>query len=204
MYTDSENIFVSKLYDLVEAVHYKKYPDKRSKKKCIEEKYNDCRWVIDRIRDLKTSLSFQDMWQFAEFIITMEKVYFYQNVQSSDVCCDKCSVLERILFFNYEKKNLYIKIGMYRSSVDTIKIAVYRNWGNKECTQFKVEGQECNITSDSDHMLVNTVNAYVQNTIANLYESYVYLAYTGNIYDVILGETDSKDRKEVKLNEKVR
>lgn len=204
MYTETDNTFVSKLYDLVEAVHYKEYQDKRTKKKYIENKYNYCRLIIDRIRDLRSPLTFNDMWQFAEFIIMAEKVYFYQNIQSSGICCDKCTALERILFFEFTEKNVYIKIGMYRSAVDTIKIAVYRDWGNKASTQFEVEGQECNITSDSDHMLINTINAYVQNAIADLYESYVYLAYSGKIYDVVLGDTEKKDRKDNKANEKIR
>lgn len=199
MYTDSENIFASSLYDLVETVHYStSYMDKRAKKKSIDTAYKTCRLVIDRIRNLSIPLTFKDMWQFAEFIIIAEKVYFYQNVQSSGICCDKCTPLERVLFFEFADKNLYIKIGMYRSAVDSIKIAVYRDWGNKESSQFEVEGQQCNITSDSDHMLINTINAYVQNAIADLYESYVDLAHDGHIYDVVLGDTESKNRKEAK------
>ena len=195
MYTESENIFVSSLYDLVEAVYYKDYIDKRAKKKNIEDKYNACRNIISMIRDLKHALSFNDMWQFSEFIITAEKVYFYQNVQSSGICCDKCESLDRILFFAYDDKNLYIKITMKRTNAsDRLMINLYREWGRKIITTFNVEGQECNITSDSDHMLVNTINAYIQNSIADLFELYVELAYHSMIYDTVLGNLEDKKK----------
>lgn len=198
MYTESENIFTSALYDLVEAVYYKDYPDKRFKKKAIINEYNKCKDIINRIRDLSTPLTFKDMWQFAEFIITAEKVYFYQNVQSSGICCDKCESLDRVLFFAYDDKNLYIKIVMNKTNIsDKLAIHLYREWGRKNGTTFNVEGQECNIISDSDHMLVNTINAYVQNSIAGLFESYVELAYHSMIYDTVLGNTEDKKNEKV-------
>ena len=198
MYAESENIFTSALYDLVEAVYYKGYSDKRLKKKTINNEYSRCNGIIDRIRNLSIPLTFKDMWQFAEFIITAEKVYFYQNVQSSGICCDKCEALDRVLFFAYDDRNLYIKITMAKTNVsDKLSIHLYREWGRKNGTTFNVEGQECNITSDSDHMLVNTINAYVQNSIADLFESYVELAYHGMIYDSVLGNTEDKKHEKV-------
>lgn len=198
MYTESDNVFVSTLYDLVEAVYYKEYPDKRSRKKAIDIKHKVCSDFIDRIRNLRNPLSFNVMWQFAEFIMTAEKVYFYQNVQSSGICCDKCDQLDRILFFAYDDKKVYIKIIMGRTNIsDKLTIHLYREWGHKIGTTFNVENQECDITSDSDHMLVNTINAYIQNSIADLFESYVELAYHGMIYDCVLGNTEDKKNEKV-------
>ena len=120
----------------------------------------------------------------------IEKVYFYQNVQGSGICCDKCNELDRILFFAYDESNVFIKLIMHRSTAgDQLTIMVYREWGRKDGTKFEVSNQECNITSDSDHMLINTINAYVQNSIADLYETYVELAYHSMIYDTVVGET---------------
>ena len=195
MYTDTNNKYISSLYDLVEAVYYKDYEgiSTRDIKKRIKKEYDKCKDIIRNIRDLKTPLKFDDIWEFAEFIMMAEKVYFYQNVQGSGICCDKCNELDRILFFAYDEKNVFIKLIMHRSTAgDQLTIMVYREWGRKDGTKFEVSNQECNITSDSDHMLVNTINAYVQNSIADLYETYIELAYHGMIYDTVVGETKYK------------
>ena len=195
MYTDTNNKYISSLYDLVEAVYYKDYEEisTRDIKKRIKKEYDKCKDIIRNIRDLKTPLKFDDIWEFAEFIMMVEKVYFYQNVQGSGICCDKCNELDRILFFAYDEKNVFIKLIMHRSTAGgQLTIMVYREWGRKDGTKFEVSNQECNITSDSDHMLVNTINAYVQNSIADLYETYIELAYHGMIYDTVVGETKYK------------
>ena len=41
-------------------------------------------------------------------------------------------------------------------------------------------------------MLANTINAFVQNSMADLFDGYVELAYNGLIYDTILGDTKYK------------
>lgn len=195
MYTDTNNKYISSLYDLVEAVYYKDYEgfSTRDIRKRIKKEYDKCKDIILNIRDLKNPLKFDDIWEFAEFIMMAEKVYFYQNVQGSGICCDKCNELDRILFFAYDEKNVFIKLIMHRSTVgDQLTIMVYREWGRKDGTKFEVSNQECNITSDSDHMLVNTINAYVQNSIADLYETYIELAYHSMIYDTVVGETKYK------------
>ena len=195
MYTDTNNKYISSLYDLVEAVYYKDYEgiSTRDIRKRIKKEYDKCKDIIRNTRDLKTPLKFDDIWEFAEFIMMVEKVYFYQNVQGSGICCDKCNELDRILFFAYDEKNVFIKLIMHRSTAgDQLTIMVYREWGRKDGTKFEVSNQECNITSDSDHMLINTINAYVQNSIADLYETYIELAYHGMIYDTVVGETKYK------------
>ena len=89
--------------------------------------------------------------------------------------------------------DVFIKLIMHRSTAGgQLTIMVYREWGRKDGTKFEVSNQECNITSDSDHMLINTINAYVQNSIADLYETYIELAYHGMIYDTVVGETKYK------------
>lgn len=192
MYTETDNEFISNLYSLVEAVYYKDYiGGNKEKKKHVDACYKKCKDQVRVIRNLSDSLKFDQIWQFAEFIITAEKVYFYQNVQSSGICCDKCEPLDRVLFFAYDDINTFIKITMQKTNAaDKLAIMVYREWGKKTNTSFKVVGRECNFTSDSDLMLANTINAYIQNSIADLYDSYVELAYHGLIYSTVLGDTN--------------
>ena len=68
-----------------------------------------------------------------------------------------------------------------------------REYGKKLITKFSVEADgSTNINSDDDQMLANTVNAYVQKSIGDLYGSYVELAKSGTIYDVVLGYVEEK------------
>ena len=197
MYTDSNNKFVSNLFDLVEYVYYGSNiyeGDKKLLNYKIDRLYERCKGIVYDIRDLNNTLSWDDMWQFAEFIKTMEKVYFYHNVQKPGmVCVDKFSDTIRDLFFDYTDKKLYIKItieaavehdtGMHKR----LKICAYRDYGAKEVTTFNVNNGETTINNDSDTMLIHTINAYVQKSIADLFECYVELAYHRAIYDTIVG-----------------
>lgn len=198
MYTDTSNTYVSILYDLVEAVYYKDYGlenrkmEEKNRKRWRESCYSVCKQCVNKLRNLRQSLSFDDMWQFAEFIMTAEYSYFYQNVQGSEICCDMCTNDKRVLFFSYPDKNVYIKIIMERGSVDKLAIQVYREFGKNVKTVLTVSGSESNINSDNDQMLANTINAFVQNSMADLFDGYVELAYNGLIYDAILGDTKYK------------
>ena len=200
MYTDSNNKFVSNLFDLVEYVYYgdNVYEgDEKLLKQKIDASYKRCMDIVNRIRDLNSTLTFEDMWQFAEFIKVMEKVYFYQNVQKPGmICVDNFSNTKRDLFFDYTDKKLYIKITiedaiMYDNGIHKrLKIGVYRDYGKKEMNTFEVDNGETDIKNDSDTMLIHTINAYVQNSIADLFECYVELAYNKCIYDTVVGPVE--------------
>jgi hypothetical protein len=204
MYTDTQNRYITALFDLVETVYYPSLVDgdangitsrhdkKRIKKK-VKEAYDRCYDLINHIRDLKNTLTWQEMWEFAEFIKTIEKVYFYQNVQKSSVCCDNFSNQKRDLFFDYTDKKMYIKITMEAAYTaddgahEKLNIGVYRDYGKKEKTTFYVDNGKTDIDSDSDVMLIHTINAYVQKRIADLFECYVELAYNKLIYESTVG-----------------
>lgn len=196
MYTDSNNKFVSTLFDLVEAVYYPNISGYKTDD-AVDKSYNRCLDILKRIRNLENTLTWDDMWQFAEFIKTMEKVYFYHNVQKPGmVCVDTFTNVKRDLFFDYTDKKLYIKITIEDAIThDTgihkrLRIGVYRDYGKKEVNTFNVDNGETDKMNDSDVMLINTINAYVQNSIADLYECYVELAYHKCIYDTIVGPVE--------------
>jgi hypothetical protein len=197
MYTDTQNRYITALFDLVEIVYYPSdYGDKRIVKKRIKEAYDRCYDLINYIRNLRNTLSWQEMWEFTEFIKIVEKAYFYQNVQKSGICCDNFSNQKRDLFFDYSDKKVYIKITMIAAYAaddgmhNKLDIEVYRDYGKKEKSTFHVDNGNTDFKTDSDFMLANTVNAYVQNRIADLFECYVELAHNKLIYESTVGPVE--------------
>lgn len=193
MYTDTQNRYITTLFDLVDIVYY---PTKYDSKKDTKDKYDKCYNLINYIRDLSNTLTWQEMWEFAEFIKIVEKVYFYQNVQKSGICCDNCTNQKRDLFFDYSDKKMYIKITIEAAYTaddgmhEKLDIGVYRDYGKKEKSTFHVDNGKTDMNTDSDIMLIHTINAYVQNRIADLFECYVELAYNRLIFESTVGPVE--------------
>ena len=177
------------IFDLVEAVFYEKYDTAKIKKQHIEKAYEACKKELAVIKDLSKPIEFDDIFAYAKFIKNMEYVYMYQNTDKAPVCCDKYTDTECTLFFPFDDRNAYIKIEMQYATVNSKRLAikVYREYGAKIATTFKVENGKADFGSDEDIMLANTINAYVQNRMAMIFETYMELAYSGLIYDTVVG-----------------
>lgn len=184
--------FSNLLFTLVEEVYYKDYETDKQRAAGIEKAYAECKKMIDRIRDLKRQMDFEEMYEYAKFIIDIEHVYFYQNTNRAPVCCDSYTNTKCALFFPNDDAKVYIKVELEYEVRDskTLGIRVYREFGKKLTDTFTVSNGITNYNSSDDIMLANTINAYVQNAMATIFETYVELAYHGAIYDVTLTEDD--------------
>ena len=188
--------YSTKIFDLVEAVFYQDYDSEKSRKQHIEKEYEACKEILNELRNLRKPISFDDMFAYAKFIKDMELVYMYQNTDKAPVCCDKYTDTECTLFFPFEERKVYIKIEMQYATVNSKRLAikVYREYGAKLTTTFKVENGKADFGSDEELMLANTINAYVQKQMAMIFETYMELAYHGAIYDCVVG-TEEEETK---------
>lgn len=184
--------YSTKIFDLVEAYYYQEYDSEKSRKQHIEKAYADCKEILKEIKDLRNSISFEDMFAYAKFIKDMEMVYMYHNTDKAPICCDKYNDTECTLFFPFEDRKVYIKIEMQYATINSKRLAIkiYREYGAKLDTTFKVENGKADFGSDEELMLANTVNAYVQNRMAMIFETYMELAYHGAIYDCVVGNEE--------------
>lgn len=191
--------FSNLLFTLVEEVYYKEYETDKQREVGVEKAYAECKDMISRMRDLSKPMDFEEMYEYAKFIMDMEHVYFYHNTDKAPICCDKYTETKCTLFFPKEEANMYIKIeleyGMY--STKTLGIRVYREFGKKLADTFTVNNGVADYKSSDDVMLANTINAYVQSAMAMIFETYVELAYHKAIYDTILTEEDFAVKFEV-------
>jgi hypothetical protein len=189
----SSDQYSRSIFDLVEAVYYEDYPDgkegEKEKKRKVDSAYKACKVILKGLRDLKNPPKFADVFAYARFIRNMEFVYMYQNTENAPICCDRFNDTECTLFFPYDDRNTYIKLNMYYDSSEAqrLVITVYREYGHKDTTTFKVTNGIVDFKTDDEVMLANTVNAYVQNTMGMIYETYMELAYHGAIYDTVVG-----------------
>ena len=85
------------------------------------------------------------------------------------------------------KRILFCDDSIVRGTQLRDNVKILYDYGAKEVTTFNVNNGETTINNDSDTMLIHTINAYVQKSIADLFECYVELAYHKAIYDTIVG-----------------
>lgn len=153
--------------------------------------YKEYKKTIDYLENTE-SLTFDDLWQYCQFVRWAEKVIFYnQNDVNSPLYVDtKMNDMEKRKFSISYKKTTVIFIldnleDVFSDTEKTYKhisINVDRDFGKHLTTRYDVMDNSVEYKDDSDLYLINSINKLLNNIITNNFKSIIENIITGQFY----------------------
>lgn len=216
-YTDYSlsNEFLSKIYDLFEASYLYKPEDITKKvvkdsrffwsKKVIdynkkkEESYEKILLFVQKLRTIPPS--FDTLFDFASFVKSVEKVFFYKNDLTSKICCDSSlnEKTSRKLIFTLNDVVIVLKMDRLNISDEYIDILITRKFGKNMETKYSIKNQQMKYNDCNDLMLVNVLNNILQNCLADFVQTIADEIYYTRILTLDrLGTFYSLDNQSIK------
>lgn len=160
-----------------------------SKPKRIET-YPERDKILEEINNLRistiipTGMSFNDLWEFCQFVKYAEKALFYQNdpIRLFYVDSDIDDLSKRQfaikdldnsyqLLFKLEKTNEPI----HNEIMKIIRLSVSRNYGRKMTNEFIIVNSEIKYNDDADIYLIDNINRILYERITNTFNEIINL-----------------------------
>lgn len=133
----------------------------------IEELYKSQFGYIYSSETCNFIRSFQDMWDFCQFVRYSEKVIFYENTPDKLLYVDSGMNDEKTRSFSIinKDKNCTIKFILEKKeydsitkNMDVITIEVLRDFGKKMTNKFTIVNREVKYNDESDIALMDSIN----------------------------------------------
>ncbi|MCM1215927.1 MAG: hypothetical protein NC548_15580 [Lachnospiraceae bacterium] len=134
-----------------------------------------------------TPPSFDRLWDFCEFIRTIEKIFFYNNsVENTWYIEYDINNPKEDRKFCYKTKNKEIRFILTHDifSSDIISIHILRNYGKKMETKYSIADGQMNYPDYSDLYLINEINRILMDHIHDTFKSVVKLIIKNKLDEV--------------------
>jgi hypothetical protein len=163
---------------------YKKhpvYPARDNLQYMIDEAYDD---ILHKNILNPPSMSFEDLWEFCQFVKFAEKVFFYPNDSTNAFYVDTSlfDAEKRVFSINDELGNYQILFKLEKqkekvtdSELKIIRIVVNRNFGRKMSNEFIVVNAEVKFNDESDSYLIANINNILKTRINTVFEDIIKL-----------------------------
>lgn len=162
-----------------------------SKPKRIET-YPERNKILEEINNLRistiipTGMSFNDLWEFCQFVKYAEKTLFYQNdsdpqrlfyVDSDIDDLSKRQFAIRDLDNTYQLLFKLEKINepIHNEIMKIIRLSVSRNYGRKMTNEFIIVNSEIKYNDDADIYLIDNINRILYERITNTFNEIINL-----------------------------
>lgn len=152
---------------------------------------NESEIIKDQLYELQhntilapASMSFENLWQFCQFVKFAEKVYFYPNDSTNAFYVDTSlfDAEKRVFSINDELGNYQILFKLEKqkekvtdSELKIIRIVVNRNFGRKMSNEFIVVNAEVKFNDESDSYLIANINNILKTRINTVFEDIIKL-----------------------------
>ncbi len=131
--------------------------------------------------------TFEDMWDFCEFIRIAEKIFFYENTPESSKIYSECTIGDqsstRKFVLKYDKYDILFTLEkakiLDRSLLkdQVIKIHVRRLYGLQMENKYTIINSNMDFLSDSDLYLINEINRLLQENMKSIFVNIIEKAF---------------------------
>lgn len=134
-----------------------------------------------------TPPSFDRLWDFCEFIRSIEKIFFYNNSIENKWYIEydlNKPKEERKFCYKTENKEMRFTLTHQIYGSDIISIHIIRNYGKKMESKYTIADGELKFNDDTDLYLINEINRILINYLHDIFKAVVELIINNKFDEV--------------------